>query len=79
LLARADYAKRWEAKNSAELCGRIKRKLKKIDVSVVQTMMRGVQTKLRKIADNVPLAVNVKTVFKPHNNVLLKKITVYIV
>jgi hypothetical protein len=29
-------------KNEAELCGRIKRKMKEIDVNVVQTMMRGV-------------------------------------
>jgi hypothetical protein len=60
-------------KNEAELCGRIQRKLKNIDVSVVQTMMRGVRTKIHKIADNGPLAVNAKTVFEPHNNVLLKK------
>jgi hypothetical protein len=40
LLARAIYAKGWEAKNEAELCGRIKMKLKVIDVSVVKTMMR---------------------------------------
>jgi hypothetical protein len=57
LLALAVYAKGWEEKNEAELYGRIKRKLKIIDASVVQTMMRGVRTKLRKIADNGPLAV----------------------
>jgi hypothetical protein len=38
LLARAVYAKRWEEKNKAELCGTIKRKLKEIEVSVVKTM-----------------------------------------
>jgi hypothetical protein len=57
LLARAVYAKGWKAKNKAELSGRIKRKLKEIDVEVVQTMMRGVRTKLRETADNVPLLV----------------------
>jgi hypothetical protein len=40
LLARAVYAKGWEAKNEAQLCGRIKRKMK--EINVVQTMMRGV-------------------------------------
>jgi hypothetical protein len=35
LLARAVYAKEWEEKNKAELCGTIERKLKEIDVSVV--------------------------------------------
>jgi mRNA-degrading endonuclease toxin of MazEF toxin-antitoxin module len=35
---------------------------KKIDVSVVQTMLRGVRTKLFKIADNGPLAVVSKRV-----------------
>jgi hypothetical protein len=33
------------------------KKLKIIDASVVHTMMKGVYTKLRKIADNGPLVV----------------------
>jgi hypothetical protein len=53
LLARAVYAKRWIAKNEAELCGRIKGRLKEIDINAVQTMMRGIR---RKKADNGPLA-----------------------
>jgi hypothetical protein len=57
LLARAVNVKGWKAKNEAELCGRIKTEVKEIDVSVVQTKMRGVPTKLRKLADNGPLAV----------------------
>jgi hypothetical protein len=35
------------AKTETELCDRIKKKLKEIDVSIVQTMMRGVRIKLR--------------------------------
>jgi hypothetical protein len=57
LVARAVYAKEWEAKNEAELCGRIKRKLKEIDITFGQTMMRDVRTQLRNIADNGPLVV----------------------
>jgi O-phosphoseryl-tRNA(Cys) synthetase len=57
LLASAVYAKGLEAKNETELFSRIKRKLKEIDVSVIQTMMRGVRTQLRKIAYSGPLAV----------------------
>jgi hypothetical protein len=45
------------SKDGKQKCGRIKRKLKEIEVSVVQTMRRGVRTKLRKIADNRPLAI----------------------
>jgi hypothetical protein len=37
------YAKGWEAKNESKICGRIKRKLKEIDVTVVKTRMRGVR------------------------------------
>jgi hypothetical protein len=47
-LPRAVYAKGWEAKIEAEICGRIKRKLKEIGINVVQIMMRGGQTKLPK-------------------------------
>jgi ribosomal protein S8 len=57
LLARTVYIKELEAKNETAHCGRIKRNLKKINVSVIQTMMRGVRTKIRKIADNRPLAL----------------------
>jgi hypothetical protein len=54
LLARTVYIKELEAKNETEHCGRIKWNLKEINVSVIQTMMRGVRTKIRKIADNGP-------------------------
>jgi hypothetical protein len=60
------------SKNEAELCGRIKRRLKEIYVSVVQTMMRSVQTKLRKIAEN-RLDGYAKKGFEPHNVLILKK------
>jgi hypothetical protein len=40
--ARTVYAKGWDANNEVKLCGKIKRKLKEIDVSVLQTMMRAV-------------------------------------
>jgi hypothetical protein len=44
-----------------------------------KTMMRGVRTKLRKLADNGPLAGGYfKTVFEPYNMVLLKKESVNI-
>jgi hypothetical protein len=55
LVARAVYAKGWEAKNETEPCGRIKRQLKEIDITFGQTMMRDVRTQLRNIADNGPL------------------------
>jgi hypothetical protein len=56
----SDLASCHYAKNEAELSGSIKRKLKEIDVYVVQTMMKGVRTKLRKIADTGRLAVMCK-------------------
>jgi hypothetical protein len=40
-LARAVCAKGYEANNEAELFGRVKRKLKEIDVTVIQTIMSG--------------------------------------
>ena len=41
----------WEASNSQQLINRIKRKVKRVDLKVVQTMMNDARSKLRKIED----------------------------
>lgn len=56
ILSRGVYENGWEAQNHQQLIRRIKRKLKEIDVSVVQNMILGVPKILRKIEDNGPLA-----------------------
>lgn len=56
ILKRKVYEMGWEAQNEQQLIDRIKRKLKDIDLSVVQDLIRGVRTILRKIEDNGPLA-----------------------
>jgi hypothetical protein len=53
-MACAAYGNGWEAKNEAELCVKINRKLKEIIINIAQTMMRGVRTKLRKKTENGP-------------------------
>ena len=57
VLKRKVYEKGWEAKNEQQLIGRIKRKLKEIDISVTQSMIEKVRYILRKIEDNGPLSV----------------------
>ena len=51
------YENGWEAQNEQQLVGRIKRKLKEVDVSVCQNMILKVRKILRKIEDNGPLSV----------------------
>lgn len=54
-LKRAIYDKGWEATSDAQLVSRIKRKLKEMDISLIQALMRNVRSKLRKIEDHGPL------------------------
>lgn len=57
LLDRMVYKNGWEAKSEQQLVGRIRRKLKEVDYSVVQAMMKSIRPTLRKIEDNGPLSV----------------------
>ena len=50
-LAQRVYDKGWQAKSEAHLVARIKLKLKSFDKTFLQSLMKGVKTKLRKIAD----------------------------
>lgn len=56
-LKRMVYDNGWEAQNEHQLIGRIKRKLKEIDVCTFQNLIRNVRSTLRKIEDNGPLSV----------------------
>jgi hypothetical protein len=51
MLADKVYNGVWTATNEKQLVNRIKAQLKKIDLKAVQTMMKGVRGKLRKIED----------------------------
>lgn len=57
ILSRYVYSDGWEAKSSQQLKRRIQSQLKKIDLNVVQSMMRTVKSKLRKIEDAGPFAI----------------------
>lgn len=57
ILKQMVYEEGWEAQNEQQLATRIKKKLKKMDLNVVQSMMLKVRTTLRKIEDNGPLSV----------------------
>lgn len=57
MLDRMVYKNGWEAKSEQQLVGRIRRKLKEVDYSVVQAMMKSIRPTLRKIEDNGPLSV----------------------
>ena len=48
------YDERWEAKTIDHLQRRIAKKLKEIDIKIVQQMFSGIRKQLRKIADNGP-------------------------
>ncbi|CAM4799958.1 unnamed protein product [Rotaria magnacalcarata] len=48
------YDEGWEAKTINQLRRRIAKKLKEIDIKVVQQMFSGIRRQLRKIADNGP-------------------------
>ena len=50
------YKKGWEAKTEHQFVCRIKEKLKEFTVENLQNLMKGVKTKLRKIADSGVLA-----------------------
>ena len=48
------YDEGWEAKTIDHLQRRIAKKLKEIDIKIVQQMFSGIRKQLRKIADNGP-------------------------
>ena len=50
-LAQKVYDGAWEAKNEEQLRRRIKSKLKDFDQEFLQNLLKGIKTKLRKIAD----------------------------
>ena len=54
--ARPVYEGGWEAKTQQELISRIQSQLKKFDSNFLQSLMGGVKTKLRAIADRGVLA-----------------------
>lgn len=57
ILKRMVYDKGWEAKNEQQLIGRITRKIREMDKSVCQNMIKKVPYILRKIEDNGPYSV----------------------
>ena len=57
VLKRKVYEKGWKAQNKQQLFRRIKRKLKKIDPLLYQSMILKVPYLHRKIEDNGPLSV----------------------
>ena len=56
ILAQKVYEGGWEAKTQQELISRIQSQLKKFDSIFLQSLMVGVKTKLRAIADRGVLA-----------------------
>ncbi|XP_031629638.1 prostatic acid phosphatase-like [Contarinia nasturtii] len=59
VLKRKVYEKGWEAQNEQQLIGRIKQKLEKVDILVVQSIILKVRHVLRQIEDNGSLSVKV--------------------
>lgn len=57
VLKRMVYDNGWEAQNEQQLIGRIKGKLKEIDINTFQNLIRDIRSTLRKIEDNGPLSV----------------------
>lgn len=57
ILAQQVYSGGWSATNQEKLINRIKTQLKKVDLNVVQTMMKDVRRKLRKIEDQGPFSI----------------------
>jgi hypothetical protein len=51
------YSGGWTAMNQEQLVNRIKTQLKKVNLEVVQAMMKGVRGKLRKIEDKGPFSI----------------------
>ena len=50
-MAQKVYENGWEANSEHQLVMRIRKKLKEITLNELQDIMKGVKTKLRKIAD----------------------------
>ena len=57
VLSQIVYKNCWSAENISQLKNRIRYSLKKVDPKVVQSMIQGIRTKLRKCADNGPYAL----------------------
>ena len=57
ILSNKLYGGGWAATNKNQLENRIKRKLKEIDLNLVQSMMSGARKKLRKIEDKGAFSV----------------------
>jgi transposase len=57
ILSRLVYENGWEAKTEKQLRRRIFKKLREVDIKVVQGMMEGIKSKLRKIEDAGPLSI----------------------
>ena len=57
ILADKVYNGGWEFTNSQQLTNRIKRKVKQVDLKVIQTVMNDVRSKLRKIEDCGPFKI----------------------
>ena len=51
-LAQKVYENGWEVKTTNQLFKRIKTKLKEIDLAYLQSIMKGVKSKLRNVADH---------------------------
>ncbi|KAJ8976795.1 hypothetical protein NQ317_014138 [Molorchus minor] len=58
LLCRKVYDNGWEAQNEQQLRARIFRKIREVDLNIVQRKMRQVLTKLRAIEDHGPLSLS---------------------
>lgn len=56
LLSRKVYDNGWEAENEEQLRRRIFQKIREIDVATIQSLMRHLRTKIRRIEDHGPLA-----------------------
>ncbi|CAH1102270.1 unnamed protein product [Psylliodes chrysocephalus] len=56
LLSRKVYDNGWEAENTEQIRRRIYQKIREIDVATIQSLMRNLTTKIRRIEDHGPLA-----------------------
>lgn len=57
ILVNKVYNGGWTATNHQQLINYIKQQLKTVDLNVVQNMMKGIRTKLRKIEDPGPFSI----------------------
>lgn len=57
VLSRMVYENGWEAKSEKQLRSRIKKKLREVDINVIQRMIGDIKPVLRKIEDNGPFGI----------------------